>query len=167
MPIYEFYCNDCHTIYNFLSKRTDTTKQPNCPKCSRPKLQRQISLFSISKGLSENTDEAMPDIDEAKMEKAFAAMAGEAEGIDENDPKQVAGLMRKVYDATGLDVGSGMEEAIKRMEAGEDPDKIGEELGDVLENEDPFSLNGGKKILSTMKKKFLPPSLDETLYELN
>ena len=74
--------------------------------------------------------------------------------------------MRKMYDATGLSVGSGMEEAIRRMESGEDPDKIGEELGDVLEEEDPFSTKGRMNLLSTMKKKILPPTIDDTLYEL-
>ena len=166
MPIYEFYCSTCHTIYNFLSQRIDTSKQPKCPGCGRPNLERQISMFSISKGLSENSDDQIPDFDESKMEQAFASMASEADSIDENDPRQVAGLMRKVYDATGLNVNTGMEEAIKRMEAGEDPDKIGEELGDVLEEEDPFSGKGRKNLIHTMRKKFLRPTVDETLYEL-
>jgi hypothetical protein len=29
MPIYEFYCEDCHTIFNFFSKNVNTTKKPN------------------------------------------------------------------------------------------------------------------------------------------
>ena len=124
-------------------------------------------MFAISKGGSENeTEEGMPDIDEAKLEKAMESMAGEMDGINEDDPKQVAGMMRKLYDSTGLSLGSGMEEAISRMESGEDPDKIGEEMGDVLEQEDPFSQKSKKGMVQNFKKKFLPPSIDETLYEL-
>jgi hypothetical protein len=50
----------------------------------------------------------------------------------------MARMMRKLFDTTGLPLGPNMEEAIRRMEAGEDPDKIEEELGDLLDQEDPF-----------------------------
>ncbi len=168
MPIYEFYCPDCHTVYNFLSRRIDTSTQPACPICGLPDLTRKVSLFAISKGGSsdgESEDDTMPDIDESKLEQAMAALAGEADGINEDDPRQVAGLMRKLYDATGLEVGDGMDEAIRRMEAGEDPDQIEAELGDVLENEDPFAVKAGKG-LKGLRRKMLPPSVDDTLYEL-
>ena len=36
MPIYEFYCASCHTVFNFLSKRINTDGTPACPKCGRP-----------------------------------------------------------------------------------------------------------------------------------
>ena len=53
-------------------------------------------------------------------------------GIDENDPRQAANVMRKLFDATGMPLGGGMQEALKRMESGEDPEKIEEDMGDVL-----------------------------------
>ncbi len=51
MPVYEFYCADCHTVYNFFSQSVNTAKRPTCPKCGRPELERRASLFAISKGL--------------------------------------------------------------------------------------------------------------------
>ncbi len=33
MPIYEFYCEQCHTIYNFFSRKINLEKIPDCPKC--------------------------------------------------------------------------------------------------------------------------------------
>ena len=95
----------------------------------------------------------------------MASMAGEAEKINEDDPRQMAGLMRRLYDATGLHLGSGMEEAIRRMEAGEDPDQIEDEMGDLLEDEDPFALTG-QPGLKGLRKRFTPPQVDETLYEM-
>ncbi|MGD2029649.1 MAG: zinc ribbon domain-containing protein, partial [Desulfobacterales bacterium] len=41
MPIYEFYCRDCNTIFNFFSKTINTTKKPKCPKCKTKTLTRQ------------------------------------------------------------------------------------------------------------------------------
>ncbi len=165
MPIYEYYCSDCHTIFNFFSRRVNTVTIPSCPKCGRAKLDRRMSIFSVSKGRKEGDDSPLGDIDESKMEQVMAALASEMEGVDDEDPKQAARLMRKLYDVTGLNLGTGMEEAIRRMEAGEDPDKIEEELGDVLEQEDPFSTKS-KVSLKALRREYLPPNVDKTLYDL-
>jgi putative FmdB family regulatory protein len=165
MPVYEFYCSDCHRIFHFLSKRVNTEKRPGCPKCARPELERQVSVFAVSKGRQETSEDPMADVDEAKMEQAMMALAGEAGEIDDHDPRQAASLMRKLYDTTGIPLGPGMDEAIRRMEAGEDPDQIEEEMGDLLEEEDPFG-GRGPKGRKSLNKRHLPPSVDDTLYEL-
>jgi putative FmdB family regulatory protein len=165
MPIYEFYCPDCHTIFNFFSRRVNTDKRPSCPRCGRPELSRQVSLFAISRGRTEDTD-GMPDLDDAQLERVMASMAGEVENIDEDDPRQAAQVMRKLFDATGLALTPAMEEAIHRMEQGEDPDRIEEELGDVLESEDPFALAGKKGSIGDLRRRLLPPKVDDTLYDL-
>jgi len=54
-----------------------------------------------------------------------------------------------------------MKEAMDRLEAGEDPEKIEEEMGDILE-EDPFALPEKKVV----REKNKAPFKDETLYEL-
>ncbi|RLB88031.1 MAG: zinc ribbon domain-containing protein, partial [Deltaproteobacteria bacterium] len=46
MPIYEFYCEECNTIFNFFSRSVNTSKRPLCPKCKRKKLKRQMSTFA-------------------------------------------------------------------------------------------------------------------------
>jgi len=48
MPIYEFYCVDCHTVFNFFSRRIDTEKRPSCPRCGRPGLERRLQQFQQS-----------------------------------------------------------------------------------------------------------------------
>jgi putative FmdB family regulatory protein len=35
MPIYEFYCPDCHTVFSFFSSRIDTAVRPACPQCGK------------------------------------------------------------------------------------------------------------------------------------
>jgi putative FmdB family regulatory protein len=173
MPVYEFYCPDCHAIYNFFSRTVDTETVPACPRCERAQLDRQVSPFAISKGRGEqeSSDEDLPPgMDEEKMMRALASMEGELEGIDEDDPKQAARMMRRLFDATGLKLGDGMAEAMRRMEAGEDPDAIEAEMGDLLESEDPFALGagaGGKlPSLRSLRRDLLPPSRDEQWYPL-
>jgi len=162
MPIYEFYCKNCHMIFNFFSGSVNVDKSPGCPKCEKTKLDRQMSTFSISRNRGEEEDMPMPDIDESKMEEAMNLLAKEAEHMDEDDPRQAANMMRKLTDMTGLNLGPGMEEALTRMEAGEDPEQIEAEMGDLLEGEDPFSFK--EKIYKGLKK--LPPKVDEKLYYL-
>jgi hypothetical protein len=55
-----------------------------------------------------------------------------------------------------------MEEALKRMEAGEDPEQVEAEMGDLLEQEEPFIIEG-KKGRGVQRRT---PHRDETLYEL-
>jgi len=163
MPIYEFYCKDCHMLFNFFSPSINTEKRPLCPKCGKLKLDRQMSIFSTGRNLKEGDDETpMPDLDESKMEQAMNLLAKEADRVDENDPRQAANLMRKLTDMTGLNLGPSMEEALKRMEAGEDPEQIEAEMGDLLEGEEPFSL----KERSSKILKNRPPKKDERLYDL-
>ena len=168
MPIYEFYCQDCHTIFNFFSRRINVEKRPSCPRCGRPELEKQMSIFSISKNRPEEAENPLDNlnIDESKLERAMMSLASEAEHIDENNPRQAAKFMRKLFDSMGLEVGGSIEEAIKRMEAGEDPEKIEEEMGDIFDDEDIFSNLATKKGIKALKRRYLPPSVDETLYEL-
>ncbi len=169
MPIYEFYCVDCHTVFSFLSRSINTTKQPDCPRCGRLKLERRVSRFAISKGQSKppESDAAMPDLDESKLEQAMEQLAGEADGINEDDPRQMARLMRKLYEGAGLPVNEKMEEAMRRLEAGEDPEKIEEQMGDILDEDDPLLGGGGESGgLRSLSRRLRKPEVDETLYDL-
>ncbi len=163
MPIYEFYCPHCNTLFNFFSKTVNTRKRPDCPKCSAPRLERRMSLFAVTgRAAEDGGDDALP-FDESKMEQAMQMLAGEADKIDEDDPRQAAQLMRRLTDMTGMDLGDGMEEALARMEKGEDPEKIEEEMGGLLEGDEPFQPKakaGGGRVRRPA------PTRDETLYDL-
>ena len=123
-----------------------------------------MSAFAFTGKAKEDSDADDLPFDENKMEQAMNMLAGEADKINEDDPRQAANLMRKLSDMTGMELGPGMNEALKRMEAGEDPDAIEAEMGDLLEEEDPFLLpekKGGAK-----QNKKPAPRRDEKLYDL-
>ncbi|MEW6571260.1 MAG: zinc ribbon domain-containing protein [Nitrospirota bacterium] len=162
MPIYEFYCEGCNTIFNFFSQYVNTEKRPICPRCQKGQLSRLISKVAFLKGAKEGDDLKIPDLDEGKLAKAMQLLENEAGRINEDDPRQAAELARKLFNMTGLNMGSGMEEALRRLEAGEDPDKIDEEMGDMLGEEDVFDISS--KSRQRIKKR--PPERDETLYYL-
>lgn len=182
MPVYECYCPDCHTIFSFFSRRVDTETHPDCPRCGRVGLSRQASLFAISKGRGDTEaggDGAGPpgEIDEEAMLRALNSMSGELEPLDDADPRQAARLMRRLFEAGGLTPGTGMAEAIRRMEAGEDPDAIDAELGEQLDQETPFVPGGSRggagggpgsdaATLRRLRREFLPAARDDTWYPL-
>lgn len=165
MPIYEFYCDQCNMIFNFFSARTNTETIPACPKCGKNKLEKQISGFATMRSSGENgdsPDDPLAGLDESKMEQAFGSLMKEAENLNEDDPRQMASLMRKFTSETGIQLGDSMDEAISRMEAGEDPDQVEKEMGDLL-NDDDFSLEQLKKRRMNLGQK---PIQDEKLYKL-
>jgi len=164
MPIYEFYCKSCHMIFNFFSSSVNTDKRPRCPHCQKTVLERRMSVFATLRRQEEDSEDMpFPDMDESKMEQAMNILAREAEHMDEDDPRQAAQLMRKLTDMTGMELGPGFQEALSRMEAGEDPEQVEAELGDVLEEENPFEM---KKKGKALLQRMLPPKRDETLYDL-
>ena len=142
MPIYEFACPKCRTIFAFLSKRVIPDRLPVCPKCGNKKMVKQVSAFALPRQLKEPTsvpetesgDEGpMPNFDDPRIAKAMSEMERDMEHLDENNPKHMAHMMRKMKDI--LPAGTmpkEVEVAIKRLEAGEDPEKIEEDMGDVL-----------------------------------
>jgi putative FmdB family regulatory protein len=140
MPIYEFACPKCRKIYSFLSKRVNPLHSPACPKCGNKKLSKQMSRFAMTKGLAEpaaktegDEDAGMPDMDDPKIARAMSELERDMEHMDENNPKHMAHMMRKMKDVMPAGtMPKEMDDAIRRLEAGEDPEKIEEDMGDIL-----------------------------------
>lgn len=156
MPIYEFACPKCRKIYSFLSKRVNPTHSPICPKCGNKKLSKQMSRFAMVKGVAEpaaktegDDGDPMPDFDDPKIARAMSELERDMEHMDENNPKHMAHMMKKMKEVmpSGT-MPKEMDDAIRRLEAGEDPEKIEEDMGDVLggmfpeEGEDDMGMGG-------------------------
>ena len=140
MPIYEFACPKCRRIFSFLSKRVNPDRLPACPKCGSKKMSKQVSRFAMSKGLKESslkTDTEggppLPDFDDPRVERAMMEMERDMEHLDENNPRDMAHMMKKMKELMPPgSVPKELDTAIKRLEAGEDPEKIEADMGDVL-----------------------------------
>lgn len=141
MPIYEFACPKCRVIFNFLSKRINPGHLPVCPKCGNKQLTKQVSAFAMPRGLKEpaaggpagEPEEGMPDFDDPRMARAMGELERDMEHLDENNPKHMAHMMRKMKDIMPAGaMPKEMDIAIRRLEAGEDPEKIEADMGDVL-----------------------------------
>ncbi|MGD0348838.1 MAG: zinc ribbon domain-containing protein [Verrucomicrobiota bacterium] len=141
MPIYEFACPKCRRVFSFLSKRVNPKRPPICPKCGNKKMSKQVSRFATARGLKEPAVKAggeegsspMPDFDDPRVARAMAEMERDMEHLDENNPRHMAHLMKKMKELMPPgSVPKELDVAIKRLEAGEDPEKIEADMGDVL-----------------------------------
>ena len=76
----------------------------------------------------------MPDLDSPRMDKFMREMERDMSHLDENNPKHMAHMMRKMQESMPADMmPKEMNEAIRRLESGEDPEKIEEDMGEVFD----------------------------------
>jgi len=165
LPIYEFYCQACHTVYSFFSARIETDARPACPRCQRPELPRRPSRFAMLKHRGEDEPDPFGGFDESRLEGAMESLMGEMGDLEnEEDPRLMARLMRRFSDLSGLELGDRMQDFVRRLEAGEDPEQLEGEMGDAGEGEDDFSdFFKLKKALGERRKH---PRVDDELYFL-
>jgi len=141
MPIYEFACPKCRKIFSFLSKRMNPGRLPVCPKCGNKEISRQVSRFALTRKPAESAgktdagpgESPMPEMDDPRVARAMAEMERDLEHLDENNPRHMAHMIRKMKDLMPPgSVPKELDVAIKRLEAGEDPEKIEADMGEVL-----------------------------------
>ena len=164
MPIFEFLCPACNRIYSFLSFSSTPSRKPVCPRCGALDLTRVPSAFAVStarKTAAERPKEAGGEPDDAamsRMEREIMRMGSEMDESDAEDPRAMARMMRRLAEASGEPMTPTMNEMFRRLEAGEDPDALEEELGPQLEaemgEEGAEGAEGGA------------PTRDEGLYDL-
>jgi|CXWL01.1.fsa_nt_gi putative FmdB family regulatory protein len=170
MPIYEFYCAHCNTLLSFFSSRIRTDAAPTCPHCGRPELPRRPSTFATPKSRGESADAAGDDdlgplgnLDEGRLEQAMSALESEVGDADSDDPRQMARFFRRFSELSGLAAGPRMEDLLHRLEAGEDPDSLEDELGgDEGGDEDLSDFFQVQKAAKARRQA--RPRVDPTLY---
>ena len=102
-------------------------------------------------------------------------LEGAMNGMDEEnpDPRQMGQLMRKMCEMTGERMDEPMEEVVRKLEEGMDPDALEERMGDFMENDggeealgvDQSAAQQAKaKLRSLMKKRLVR---DPELYEFS
>ncbi len=165
MPIYEFLCRDCNTLFNFFSAKIDTEAKAACPRCSRP-LERRPASFATLKHRGAEEPDPFAGLDDSALDSAMDSMAEEFEAVGDNeDPRLMAQLLRKFGEASGMEMGPRMEEILARLESGADPDALEEELGDELDSEEALQdLFRARQALAGEIRRH--PRVDKELYFL-
>jgi putative FmdB family regulatory protein len=98
MPIYEYRCEDCGKVSEFLLMRSDEVFVPRCKRCKSKKMSRVLSRVRVVRS------------EESRLESL--ADPSKWAGLDERDPKSMARWMKRMGKEMGEDV-EGIDEALE------------------------------------------------------
>jgi putative FmdB family regulatory protein len=98
MPIYEYRCDDCGKISEFLLIKSEETFVPQCKKCKSKKMSRLLSRVRVIRS------------EESRMESL--ADPSKWGGLDERDPKSMAKWMKKMGKEMGEDMGEDVDQMV-------------------------------------------------------
>ncbi len=159
MPIYEYRCAGCKRrvsiFFPSISAADSRTAagEVHCPHCGSADLTRLMSRAYTIRGGTSSSGEGFGDHDYEDYDSGgpgdedmgmgmdgmdgMGGMDSMLEGLDDEDPRAIARWARRMKEALGpeADLGPEFDRALARIEAGEDPDKVMEDL-------DPEALGG-------------------------
>ena len=176
MPIYEFYSPDTNKLYQFFARSLALKdKTPRCPDGAGLRMERRVSRFAIiGKAREEAEGDPFAGLDDAKVEALMGDLEREMEGVsdDNPDPRQLGRLMRKMTDMMGDRTPESLKEMVRRLEAGEDPEKLEEQFGGMDPGDEEGSTGAAADALWDSVKKRLralrdQPARDPVLYEMS
>src|SRR4030043_162605 len=98
MPIYEYRCEDCGKISEFLLIKTGETLIPRCKRCKSKKMSRVLSRVRVVRS------------EESRMESL--ADPSKWGGLDENDPKSMAKWAKRMGKELGEDMGGDVDQMV-------------------------------------------------------
>ena len=128
MPIYEYRCLDCGRRFSIFWRTISAAEEgtPRCTHCGSEHVQRLISRVRMLR----SEDAVLEDL-------ADPAAWGD---FDENDPKSMGRMMRKMMNELGGEMDEmppELEEVVDRLEAGQSPEEIEKEVPELAGLESP------------------------------
>jgi len=121
MPVYEYRCQKCQKRFSIFWRTISAAEDqaPTCPRCGSTEVRRLISRVRfVRSGSSLLEGDTLDDLSD----------------FDENDPKSLGRMMRRMRDELGDeagDIGPEFDEMVSRLEKGESPEEIEKALPDL------------------------------------
>jgi putative FmdB family regulatory protein len=121
MPVYEYRCQKCQKRFSIFWRTISAAEDqaPTCPRCGSTEVRRLISRVRfVRSGSSLLEGDTLDDLSD----------------FDENDPKSLGRMMRRMRDELGDeagDIGPEFDEVVSRLEKGESPEEIEKALPDL------------------------------------
>lgn len=118
MPTYEYRCLDCRQRVAIYQRYEDYGRVPvACPHCGGSRLERRIGRVRVARSEESRLDTLSDPSDWGD--------------VDENDPRSVARMMRRMGSEMGEDMPAEFDEVVDRLEAGESPEEIEKDIPDL------------------------------------
>ncbi len=118
MPTYEYRCLDCRKRVAIYQSYEDYGRVPvACPHCGGGRLERRIGRVRVARSEESRLDTLSDPSDWGD--------------VDENDPRSVGRMMRRMGSEMGEDMPAEFDEVVDRLEAGESPEEIEKDIPDL------------------------------------
>jgi putative FmdB family regulatory protein len=118
LPDYEYRCRDCRKRVTVYQSYADYgTQAVVCPLCGGSRLTRLLNRVRLMRS------------DESRLEAASDEAAWDS--LDEEDPRAMARMIRRMGRDLGEEVPSEFDEIVGRMESGESPEAIEQDFPDL------------------------------------
>ena len=123
MPIYEYRCADCRKKVSvfFRSFSAVDQEQARCPICQGTHLSKLVSKVRVMRGASSSAG-GEDGFDDSMLDD-----------LNENDPRSLGRMMRRMADETDEDLGPEFGEVVGRLEKGEDPEAIEKSMPELAD----------------------------------
>jgi len=116
MPNYDYLCSDCgKRVSIFQTYEAYGKETVQCPNCNSEQLARLVSRVRVLRS------------EESRLDALADPTAWD--GFDEEDPKAMARMMRKMGDELGEEMPSEFDEVVDRLETGEEIERTMPDLG--------------------------------------
>ena len=123
MPNYDYRCKKCGKRVSVFQSYEDYGVKPvQCPHCESDELERLINRVRFARS-EESRLESLSD-------------PSDWADFDENDPRSMARMMRKMGEELGEEMPGEFDEVVDRLEAGESPEDIERSMPDLGMDED-------------------------------
>ncbi len=129
MPNYEYRCKSCKRRFTvFMTYAEFGKKEVNCTYCESNNVIRLIGRIRIAK----SDDSRMEDFSDPSS----------LEGL-ENDPVALGKMMRKMSGELGEDMPDEFNEVVGRLESGQSPEEIENDLPELADDMGDNGFSGG------------------------
>ncbi len=122
MPNYEYVCLDCHKRFTLFFRYDEYEKaKPACPHCQSSNVRRKFERVRVTRSsLGHLEDMSDPQ---------------NLDALDE-DPRALGKMMREMSKEIGEDMGPEFDEVVHRLERGQSPDEIEQEMPELQDDAD-------------------------------
>ncbi|MBP7141525.1 MAG: FmdB family transcriptional regulator [Opitutaceae bacterium] len=159
MPIFEFYCPDNNRIYQFYAKTlAQAARVPKCPDNPKFRMQKLLSRFAVNTGAKEAPAESQASsaqMEDARAEATMCQIEKEFAHLEDSNPKDMGKVLRRMAELSGEKMEGPIEEAVRRLEEGQDPEEVGERM-EGAEGEGPGGDAQEADSASRAKRRRLP-----------
>lgn len=179
MPIYEFSCAKCRTVFSFFSRRVNPSAVPACPKCGSP-LGKMVSLFSARTGGSKSDPDPLglgddgldedfpnvPDFDpgDERVARAISEMGDRIDRLDPSNPVEASRLLKEFSEKSGVKFNPKLMNAIGKIASGEESEGAQDEIAEAFANGGIF--DEMKRRAATVSNDPATFTRDENLYDM-